>query len=71
MSFSSRSAVLGCYISEQQFLEQEGIFLLLDLLQVTKTLLICVAFVIIGLEIMLYYYAIFHATFHATYNGRS
>jgi hypothetical protein len=71
MSFSSRSAVLGCYISEQQFLEQEGIFLLLDLLQVTKTLLIYVAFVIIGLEIMLYYYAIFHATFHATYNGRS
>lgn len=66
MSFSSRSAVLGCYISEQQFLEQEGIFLLLDLLQVTKTLLIYVAFVIIGLEIMLYYYAIFHATFHAT-----
>ena len=30
-----RCAVVGCYITEDYFLEREGVFLLLDLLEVT------------------------------------
>lgn len=32
--FVSRSAVLGCYITEQLFLENDGVFHLMDLLEV-------------------------------------
>jgi len=35
--FSARSAVLGCYLTEQLFLENDGVFHLMDLLQVTQT----------------------------------
>lgn len=37
--FSFRSAILGSYITEQQFLEKEGVFLLLDLLEVLEKLM--------------------------------
>lgn len=30
----NRSAVIGCYLTEDYFLEKEGVFLLLDLLEV-------------------------------------
>ena len=34
VSFVPRSAVLGCYITEQLFLENDGVFHLMDLLEV-------------------------------------
>lgn len=36
--FSARSAVLGCYLTEQLFLENDGVFHLMDLLQVTSAI---------------------------------
>ena len=36
--FCLRSAVLGCYITEQLFLENDGVFHLMDLLEVIRAL---------------------------------
>lgn len=40
LSFYLRCCILGCYPSEDYFLEKEGIFLLLDLLAVSMIITI-------------------------------
>ena len=37
-----RCAIVGCYVTEDYFLEKEGVFLLIDLLEVRLGLLIVV-----------------------------